>query len=436
MFSSQPPLIFNFLAFLDSEMSKVPTISWNTSSASVKPVWNRSDKENVVPKYNAKDQPRTAKGKPSSCVFVASLRSSRSDDSLCRSVTKHFEEFGPLVSVKVLRDPANRPYAFVQYTNDHDCKLAIELAHNSIMDGRKLRCEAAKVNRTLFVTALREVTLAQMQEMTSLYGETDLLIASNRNGKALKEVQPDEAAMNWYVKFTYRDDAIRAFATLTDHSDYTVEWAQNIDDVELKTCQIDKCSIYVSQLSSRVEEKDIVDRFSSHGVIRYVNIVHRGPSSFAFVTYEEEPAAASAVSRENHTMFMNRTILVKYKEFSNKPPSKMIISSQVPVVLAPPPIHLKKKILEKAKYPLERQRFENRLGPLELANSHNKSYGYRRESFGSKDYERDYSASAPPRRRMEPKSNLLNLNHRYASDSRSSYYFVPSTERPSSREIY
>jgi hypothetical protein len=76
---------------------------------------------------------------PRACLFVASyfdifkvfiftlirLASSRTDDQLTESVTKHFRRYGPLVSVKVLKDWANRPYAFVQFEHLEDAKRAM-----------------------------------------------------------------------------------------------------------------------------------------------------------------------------------------------------------------------------------------------------------------------------------------------------------------------
>lgn len=73
------------------------------------------------------------RGRPSACVFVASLCSTLSDDELSISVTNHFQQWGSLATVKVLRDTCNRPYAFVQYTTDEQSKLAIEKGHNSVL---------------------------------------------------------------------------------------------------------------------------------------------------------------------------------------------------------------------------------------------------------------------------------------------------------------
>lgn len=322
---------------------KLEKCSKNLSAGSEDPEIE-NNKENIRPAQP--QQALASRVKPSSCVFVASLRSNRADDDLCRSVTSHFSRFGKLVSVKVLRDLANRPYAFVQYTNDEDCKIAIELGHNAVLDGRRLRCEAAKVNRTLFISRARPMKLTEVEQKLSEYGETELIIASTENGNLISEPLPASAkCLNWFVKFCYRDDAIGAFASMTNSADFHVEWAQNIDDSTAGVPRIDKFSIFVGQLSGDVTEKDLRDRFTTHGEIEYISIKAKPGSSFAFITFKHEKSAAGAVAVENHSMFMSKTILVQYKEVTSKAASKMILSPRTPIALAPPPINIRRGLV-------------------------------------------------------------------------------------------
>jgi RNA recognition motif-containing protein len=53
--------------------------------------------------------------------------------------------------VKLLKDRSSRPYAFVQFQNVEEADKAIAMTQNYPLDGRKLRVEKAKVNRTLFI---------------------------------------------------------------------------------------------------------------------------------------------------------------------------------------------------------------------------------------------------------------------------------------------
>lgn len=303
---------------------------------------NENDKENIHP--IAAKTTASSKVKPSSCVFVASLRASESDDNLCRAVTAHFSKFGSLISVKVLRDPANRPYAFVQYTNDDDCRNAIEQGHNSILSGRRLRCEAAKVNRTLFLAATNPMSLLEVEKKMSEYGETELIVASSGNGQLISDLLSVATSnLNWFVKYCYRDDAIRAFASITEDEEFSVEWAKNIDDTSNDAPKIDKLSIYVGQLASDITESDLRNHFSANGEIEEVTIKAKPNSAFAFISFRLEEAAASAVARENHSMFMNKTIHVQYKEVSSRNITRVILSPRTPIALAPPPINVRRR---------------------------------------------------------------------------------------------
>ncbi|KAM9915344.1 hypothetical protein OXX80_014121, partial [Metschnikowia pulcherrima] len=130
------------------------------------------------------------------------------------------------------------------------------MGHNSELDGRKLRCEAAKVNRTLFISSYRETMKGDLQGLVADFGETELIAPSSHTGRVIDYSSPN-SSYNWFVKFSYRDDAIRAFASLSDNEEYHVEWAQNIDDVAVKASQFDKFAIFIGQLPHSVTEADI-----------------------------------------------------------------------------------------------------------------------------------------------------------------------------------
>lgn len=377
----------------------------------------------VPPEINLKNPNETSKRRPSSCMFVASLRSTCSDDELCRSVTRHFLVYGELASVKVLRDPMNRPYAFVQYTNDRDCKLAIKMGHNSELDGRKLRCEAAKVNRTLFISSFRETTKNDLHKLVCDFGETELIAPSSHTGRVIDHSSPD-SSFNWFVKFSYRDDAIRAFASLSDNDEYHVEWAQNIDDIAVKASQFDKFAIFIGQLPQAVTEADIRGHFSSHGTIKEVSIIHKLFSTFAFVTFAEEAAAASAVARDNHSMFMNKTIHVQYREITSKANSRILLSPRIPVALAPPPIHLKRFTSAITRWPtnVRSNQYDIYGGLKPPGIDQNNTMTYSQEYYLKEaNTERDYQNPAPrfrDTRKVAPQMPV--------SDQNSIYYLIPS----------
>lgn len=298
-----------------------------------------------------KPEPVKFRGRPSSCVFVASLAASLTDDDLCISVTEGFKKYGELAMVKVLRDPANRPYAFVQYTNDADARLALRQAQGSVLNGRTIRCEPARVNRTLFAatrgrSASGEISSEEIVGMMESFGEIEQLVAS-RDHCYRRNYYPTSKSNAWFVQFAYRDDAIRAFANLKMEPDWEVEWAQNIevpkrlnlvskrdpedtmdelvederdcvpemgtiaaDDVP----QIDKKSVFVGQLDRGVTKESLHDRFSRHGDVADINLIVKPNNVFAFIRFDTEHAAAAALEMENHAIFLGKTMHVQYRE--------------------------------------------------------------------------------------------------------------------------
>lgn len=54
--------------------------------------------------------------------------------------------------IKVLKDNRNRPYAFVQFETVDEAKTALKKVHGFILNRRPLRCERARVNRTIFIS--------------------------------------------------------------------------------------------------------------------------------------------------------------------------------------------------------------------------------------------------------------------------------------------
>lgn len=171
-----------------------------------------------------------SRGRPSSCIFVASLAAALSDDELCLSVTENFKKYGDLARVKVLRDNANRPYAFVQYNNDHDAKHALIRAQGTLLDGRRLRCEPAKVNRTLYLKNQQSIDFNEITQICEKFGGLEQIVPDRTDNQYTRRyTYPISSANSWFVQFIYRGDAIRAYANLRTDPNWIIEWAQNIN---------------------------------------------------------------------------------------------------------------------------------------------------------------------------------------------------------------
>ncbi|GBB92389.1 hypothetical protein RclHR1_00200022 [Rhizophagus clarus] len=267
---------------------------------------------------NTESQSITKRGLPAGCLFVASLPSTKSDGDLQKSVWNHFSRWGILLNVKVLKDWLSRPYSFVQFENVCDAKKALVEAHNTIIEGRHIRVEQARVNRTLFIGRLnRTMNEEDIRKLLEPYGAAEDI-------HLLRTYSTGKSRGCAFVKFCYRDDAIRAYMNLRQHtSNYVIEWAANLEKAVPGPEDIDKRSIFVGQLNQAEVTKDsLVEKFGRYGRIKEIQYITRkflrtsgSPrSAFAFIYYDDEEAPRKAIEAENNTKYFDRTIRVQYRE--------------------------------------------------------------------------------------------------------------------------
>ncbi|CCH58645.1 hypothetical protein TBLA_0A08550 [Henningerozyma blattae CBS 6284] len=385
-------------------------------------VGNNSNSEETETETVESTKQNSLRNQPSSCVFVASLAATLTDEELSNSVTNHFAKYGDLKMVKVLRDGKNRPYAFVQYTNDSDATRALKEAHGSKLDGRELRCERARVNRTLHISSKIQLNDEFIKTMCMEFGQLEQVIKGQNNNPYIRRNNYLSNMINsWFVRFVYRDDAIRAFANIRSNPNLIVNWVQNVDikvgenllnndeiqdspntkksdsnsstlvpnsispssisrrhswlddcgkysnrfnpnwsisnslsnnPIKVEELAIDKKSIFVGQLSNDATEENLKERFSTHGEITNFTLIRKPTNIFAFIEFKTEASAASAFEKENHAIFLNKTMHVQYKEISrsrrsfsnsnnkNFPANDYKKMSAPQINLAPPPINV------------------------------------------------------------------------------------------------
>lgn len=364
MESKEPLLENNLTKLLPEQISEIASDSETDSD---------QDLTNLLddPSPRSSDDPSFSR--PSSCIFVASLAATLTDAELNASVTKEFKKYGKIVSVKVLRDPANRPYAFVQYASDEDALNALSQAQGTTLNNRNIRCERAKVNRTVFISSNfaenldNKLTVERVVDLMSKFGELEQVVPS-RDQLYKKNYYPSEVANSWFIQYAYRDDAIRAYLQMKLNYEYMVEWAQNVDVPprfnlllskakinELEKSErerlgkqpiyIDNKSVFIGQLNFRVTKQLLSERFGKYGEIENCNLIHKQDQvkCFAFIKYKSAASAAKALERENHSVFMDKILHVQIREISNSRRNSIdsTKSFQGPLLnLAPPPLNM------------------------------------------------------------------------------------------------
>ncbi|TPX64486.1 hypothetical protein SpCBS45565_g05891 [Spizellomyces sp. 'palustris'] len=326
------------------------------------------------------------KGLPQACLFVASLSSSRTDEQLHESVTNHFERWGKLMNVKVLKDWLARPYAFVQFEvtvqlhlpfrdtilkelimqSVEDSKHALVEAHNTVIDGRHIRVEQARVNRTLFIAKFNKSVAEYVQDANDVKAVTSQLRQIlERYGPVedltiLQNYQTGRSKGCGFVKFCFREDAIRAYLGLRTNLKWVAEWSDNYcvlppshysgysfshdqlfspsgsdvrpqhslhhhlhraANLDRGNVDIDRSSIFVGQLNQAVITRELLEeKFGQYGAIQSLQLINRyptGPNSrpaFAFIKFLDEATPEHAIQEENGKLWLDRTIRVQFRE--------------------------------------------------------------------------------------------------------------------------
>ncbi|KAF9273280.1 hypothetical protein BGZ68_001644 [Mortierella alpina] len=259
---------------------------------------------------------------------------------------EHFKKWGPLLNVKVLKDWMQRPYSFVQFevgTKEmldrvEDARRAMVEAQNSVIDGRHIRIEQARVNRTLLLLRLGRTTTEQdIIDVLEQYGPLE-------DVSVFHDLGPVRNKRYAFAKFCYRDDAINAFMGLRNDSKWTIEWAPNLT----KENQIERESVFVGQLNpDLVTESVLRERFQEYGNIENIHLVKRTrpgtnqSSAFAFIDFDDEQSARAAIDNENNSSFLGTTIRVQYRESGEYRQQRQTVAMQATrsLVGGPPPVN-------------------------------------------------------------------------------------------------
>ncbi|KAJ9066144.1 hypothetical protein DSO57_1012543 [Entomophthora muscae] len=252
---------------------------------------------------------------PDACLFVASLVSSRTEKQLQESVTDHFERWGALDNVKVLKDSMNRPYSFVQFRDVESAERALREAHNTLVDGRHIRVEKARVNRKLYITRISTgLKEEELQEALWIHGPLDSF-------RMMRNAATGDAKGSCFVQYRFREDAIKAFMSIKNLGRWEVEWASTQEKIPRS---YDFNSIFVGQLSPSQITRDSLDaRFKTYGVIDSLSLINKptADNAFAFIKYSSQDACVRAIEGEDGIFWHDRPMRVQFKEAGPKPRS-------------------------------------------------------------------------------------------------------------------
>ncbi|KAK9493745.1 hypothetical protein V1508DRAFT_445514 [Lipomyces doorenjongii] len=207
---------------------------------------------------------------PSACLFVASLSSAHTLESLRIAVMNVFAKWNPL-DVTAHRDSSDRPYAFVQLRSYEDARDALRECRGALIFDRPIRCEHARVNRALFLaSASRHLLRRDAENIFKKFGQLEFLISATiQYGRG--------NVRGWCAKFEYREDAIEAYFNLKPNEDCIIFYVQN-PDPRIPT-SMDNPSIFIRNLDAkRVTTELLQSRFANYGRIIDIELLNRSSS--------------------------------------------------------------------------------------------------------------------------------------------------------------
>ncbi|KAJ3202963.1 hypothetical protein HDU82_006947 [Entophlyctis luteolus] len=264
------------------------------------------------------DQPATAAAKsgdtnepvfsnmPQACIFIGNLDSSKSDMSLFDRIREHFSQWGPINEVKIDRDGANRPFAFIQFKHIADAKRALHEAQGNTVD-KRIRVEAANVVCTLRVKYNPSWDRHVVESHFQSFGHVeDFCFLRHRDTNDLKGCV--------FVKYFSRTDAIKAYVATRKLTKWTVEWAKYNRKFE-----VDRRSIFVGKLNEQlVTEALLRAKFGKYGEIQTIKLFTQNTSTerpaFAFIQYSSEDDAELAIDELHGSRWLDRIIKVQFRE--------------------------------------------------------------------------------------------------------------------------
>eukprot|EP00698_Gefionella_okellyi_P007458 TRINITY_DN1825_c0_g1_i1.p1 TRINITY_DN1825_c0_g1~~TRINITY_DN1825_c0_g1_i1.p1 ORF type:complete len:223 (+),score=16.90 TRINITY_DN1825_c0_g1_i1:711-1379(+) len=134
-----------------------------------------------------------------------------------------------------------------------------------------------------------------------------------------------------FVKYEYREDALKAFACLRlTQAAWVTEWAKNGDSPD----STDHRTLFIGGLNPvRITQDLLLARFQQHGVVENATLVNRessDKSAFAFVRYANVEDAKLARRMENGQEWLERRIRVQVAESPDAKPKRRLAGMAPP----------------------------------------------------------------------------------------------------------
>ncbi|KAF7503553.1 hypothetical protein GJ744_003626 [Endocarpon pusillum] len=301
---------------------------------------------------------------PQACIFVANLSTQCTDEQIQKACESKFGAWGPC-HAKVHRDKNRMPYAFVQFHEIEDARVAIRESKGLIIDGRPIRAEHANADRAVLLTRHTggPITDGEARSLLEKYGaieETcpisvgDQKVTNLPEGRWVKfaffqDCQDARLAFKhdeYYQLVMHRPEA-RAPANAANRSSprsFRPSGRVHNRSVYGRRWVPDEQAVFVGDLPFDVVEDEIREALSPYGHIQSVDILRKDVENgtdmriFAFVGFDNTQSVEDALSAD--TYLRGYRIRVERKEYTMRRNMRMGLGPHSPRYLDPILVHL------------------------------------------------------------------------------------------------
>ncbi|KAG9137050.1 hypothetical protein Leryth_018999 [Lithospermum erythrorhizon] len=243
-----------------------------------------------------------------------------------------FNQFIPVVSVRVCRDLATRRslgYGYVNYTNPQDAARALELLNFTTLNDKPIRVmlpnDKTKFTNVFVKNLSDSVTEDDLQKAFAEFGKlTSIVVMRDEDGKSkcfgfVNFESPDDAARSVDSLNGYKFDdkpwyVCRAQKKSERERDLKIQFEQTVKEAAEKSQGL---NLYIKNIDDSVDDDKLKEMFSSFGTITSCKVmrdpvgVSKGSGFVAFSTPEE---ASKALMEMNGKMVIGKPLYVAFAQ--------------------------------------------------------------------------------------------------------------------------
>lgn len=256
--------------------------------------------------------------------------------------------------IQVKKDRQAHPYAIVQFEKVEAAHDALRNGKGMVLNGRNIRLEKAKVERSVIVTSLAGIgplTEHEACNMMARFGPIEIIASTD-----LISDRSTALSRGQYVKFHFWLDCRDALRKFHDHYPnfriqlasgvepkmraFTKSGASIVTGLSRTRANVDVRSIFLGNLPSDVAKNEIFELFGRFGQIQELSLVRKPfpgglMNTFAFVEFST--AIEANVAAESEVSIRGTKIRIEPKEYTARRKSRLALEASPPASMPATP---------------------------------------------------------------------------------------------------